>query len=240
MTTWITDPQAWLSLMTLTALEIVLGIDNVIVLTILVGRLPKNQQHLGRILGLSFAMVTRILLLLSLVWIIHLTAPLFTLFKMEFSGRDIILIAGGLYLMAQSIQEIHKNLEGESEAHIKVNKKVNFWGVIVQIGLIDIVFSLDSVITAVGLADHVPIMVLAIVISIIIMMVAAKSVGDFVDKHPTIKMLALSFLILIGTVLIADGFDFHIPRGYLYFAMAYSVVVETLNIKLRARFQDKN
>lgn len=233
---WLTDPQAWMALFTLTALEIVLGIDNIIILTILVGKLPQKDRQLGRLLGLSLAMATRIALLLSLVWIMQLTHPLFTIFNTAISGRDIILIVGGLFLIAKSTHEIHQSIEGGgSDAQtFKVKAHPHFISVIIQIGLIDIVFSLDSVITAVGLANQVSIMVIAIMISVIIMMFAAKSIGDFVDEHPTIKMLALSFLILIGVVLIADGLDFHIPKGYVYFTMAYSVLIEMLNLKVRA------
>lgn len=237
MTVWLTDPEAWIALITLTALEIVLGIDNIIILTILVAKLPTHTRQLGRILGLTFAMLTRILLLLSLVWVIHLTKPLFSIFGMGISARDIILIVGGLFLIWKSTYEIHQSMEGESEQiHIQ-GKKVSFWGVIVQIGLIDIVFSLDSVITAVGLANHIQIMIIAIIIAVIVMMFASKTIGEFVDAHPTIKMLALSFLLLIGVFLIAEGMDFHVPKGYLYFAMAFSVGVEMLNLRYRARRQ---
>jgi predicted tellurium resistance membrane protein TerC len=234
---WMTDPQAWIALFTLTALEIVLGIDNIIFLTILVGRLPKEEQQLARVLGLSFAMATRLALLFSLVWIMRLTEPLFTLFDTGFSGRDLILIFGGLFLMAKSTHEIHASLEephaSTPAAHPK--RKAKFFSIIIQIGIIDIVFSLDSVITAVGLVENLPIMVIAIVIAIIVMMLAAKTIGEIVDKHPTIKMLALSFLILVGFALVGEGMGLHIPKGYLYFAMAYSVLVEMLNIKLRGK-----
>lgn len=236
----ITDPQAWIALITLTSLEIVLGIDNIIILTILVGKLPPSERQFGRIFGLSLAMGTRILLLLSLVWVMKLTVPLFEVFGKGITGRDIILIGGGLFLIAKSTQEIHQNMEGDHEYHDDNKKRVSFLSVIIQIGLVDIIFSLDSVITAVGLVNQIPIMIIAIVISVLIMMFAAKAIGDFVDAHPTIKMLALSFLILVGVVLVADGMDFHIPRGYVYFAMAYSVVVEMLNLKFRAKRAKKN
>lgn len=236
---WITDPQAWMALFTLTALEIVLGIDNIIILTILVGRLPKKDRQLGRMLGLGLAMGTRIALLLSIVWIMQLVKPLFTVFNIEISGRDIILILGGLFLIAKSTHEIHQSLEGGgSDAEtFKVNGHPKFLSVIIQIALIDIVFSLDSVITAVGLANQVSIMVVAIVIAVLVMMFAAKTIGDFVDEHPTIKMLALSFLILIGVVLIGDGLDMHVPKSYIYFAMAYTVLVEMLNLKVRKKMK---
>lgn len=234
---WMTDPQAWIALLTLTALEIVLGIDNIIFLTILVGRLPKEEQQLARVLGLSFAMLTRLALLLSLVWIMHLTEPFFSLFGKGFSGRDLILIFGGLFLMAKSTHEIHASLEEpQASSHTPHTfRRVSFFSIILQIGIIDIVFSLDSVITAVGLVENLPIMIIAIVIAIIVMMLAAKTIGEIVDKHPTIKMLALSFLILVGFALIGEGMGLHIPKGYLYFAMAYSVLVEMLNIKLRSK-----
>jgi predicted tellurium resistance membrane protein TerC len=231
---WITDPEAWIALATLTALEIVLGIDNIIFLSIVVGRLAPHQRQLGRILGLAGAMFTRILLLLSLAWIMRLTAPLFTLFEQEISGRDIILILGGLFLLGKSTHEIHGSLEGEEETS-ETAIRGGFATVLIQIALIDIVFSLDSVITAVGMAEHVPVMVLAIVIAVIVMMLMAKTIGDFVDKHPTIKMLALSFLILVGVALLGDGFDLHIPKGYIYFAMAFSVCVELLNLRMRKK-----
>ncbi|MGI0116653.1 TerC family protein [Zooshikella sp. RANM57] len=231
---WLFDPQAWIALATLTALEIVLGIDNIIFISILVGRLPKNERQKGRLIGLSLAMVTRIVLLLSLTWIMQLTAPLFTVMAQEISGRDIILLAGGLFLIAKSTFEIHSSLEGP-EDHQHKQQQVSFIGVLVQIALIDIVFSFDSVITAVGLAQHVQVMIIAIIIAVLVMMVAAKSISDFVDRHPSIKMLALSFLVLIGTTLVAEGLDFHIPKGYIYFAMAFSFGVEMLNMRRRSR-----
>ena len=236
MLDWIADPNAWIALATLTALEIVLGIDNIIFLSVLVGRLPPQRRDIARRLGLGLAMGTRIALLLSLAWIMQLTTPLFTLWQ-EISGRDLILIGGGLFLLWKSVHEIHNSLEGDEDqdGDAPRAKAAGFAGVLVQIALIDIVFSLDSVITAVGLADQVAVMVLAIVISVAVMMIAAKPIGEFVDAHPTIKMLALAFLVLVGVTLIAEGFDAHVPKGYIYFAMAFSIAVETLNIRLRGR-----
>jgi predicted tellurium resistance membrane protein TerC len=231
---WLSDPQAWAALATLTALEIVLGIDNIIFISILVGRLPARQRHKARVLGLALAMITRLLLLLSLVWVMSLNTPLFELLGQEISGRDLILLGGGLFLLVKSTSEIHTSLEGEGES-TKHHAVASFAGVLVQIAIIDIVFSLDSVITAVGLAQQVAVMAIAIVIAVLVMMFAARAISDFVDKHPTIKMLALSFLILVGTALIAEGLDFHVPRGYIYFAMAFSVAVEMLNLRLRRR-----
>ena len=231
---WITQPEAWIALATLTALEIVLGIDNIIFISIIVGRLPKNQQGKGRIIGLGLAMLTRIALLLSITWVMGLTTGLFTLVSHTFSGRDLIFLGGGLFLLAKSTQEIHQSLEGEEEIK-KEGAGSNFIVTMVQIAVIDIVFSLDSVITAVGLADDVQVMIIAIMISIGIMMLAAKSISDFVEEHPTIKMLALSFLILVGVTLLAEGVGFEIPKGYIYFAMAFSVSVEMLNIRLRKK-----
>lgn len=234
---WISNPQAWIALASLTALEIVLGIDNIIFISVLVGRLPAGQRNRGRILGLGLAMVSRILLLLSLTWIMTLTAPFFALMGNEFSGRDLILIGGGLFLLAKSTHEIHIALEGKVEtAHKK--KAAGFFGVLIQIAVLDIVFSLDSVITAIGLAEHTIVMVLAIMIAVAIMMLSAGIIGDFVDDHPTIKMLALSFLILVGVSLLGDGFGFHIPKGYIYFSMAFSISVEVLNLRMR-RNRDK-
>ena len=231
---WIYEPQAWIALTTLTALEIVLGIDNIIFISILAGRLPAAQRNRGRTLGLMLAMLTRIGLLLSLTWVMSLTQPLFSVFAKTISGRDIILLGGGLFLLAKSTHEIHNNLEGADEEE-RSGKAAGFAGVLIQIAIIDIVFSLDSVITAVGLAQHLTIMVLAIVISVGVMMFAAAAISDFVETHPTIKMLALSFLLLVGFTLMGEGFGLHIPKGYIYFAMAFSVSVEMLNIKMRAR-----
>jgi predicted tellurium resistance membrane protein TerC len=229
---WLTSPEAWIALTTLTLLEIVLGVDNIIFISILVGRLPEAQRQRARLLGLGFAMGTRILLLLLLTWIMRLQATLFTVLNVDISGRDLILIGGGLFLLAKSTLEVHHALEGADD-HGQEPKYSGFVSVIVQIGLIDIVFSLDSVITAVGLADDVSVMIIAIVIAVGVMMFAAGAIGRFVDDHPTIKMLALSFLVLIGVALIAEGIDVHIPKGYIYFAMAFSVLVEMLNIRIR-------
>jgi predicted tellurium resistance membrane protein TerC len=235
---WLSDPQAWIALFTLTALEIVLGVDNIIFISILVGRLPEAQRQRARVLGLGFAMFTRIALLLSLAWVMTLTEPLITIGK-DISGRDLILVGGGLFLLWKSVHEIHNSLEGEADAHTAATAvRASFATVIVQIAIIDIVFSLDSVITAVGMVDEVPIMVLAIVIAVAVMMFAARPIGEFVDRHPTVKMLALSFLILVGMALVAEGWGYPIPKGYIYFAMAFSVVVEMLNIRVRARRQD--
>ena len=231
---WIFNLEIWIALLTLTALEIVLGIDNIIFITVLAGRLPKEHRNRGRIIGLAMAMITRILLLLSLTWIMGLTKPLFQMLSQDISGSDIILLFGGLFLLAKSTHEIHSNLEG-NEDHIEKPKVVSFASIIIQIALLDIIFSLDSVITAVGLVNQLPIMITAIIIAIIVMMVAAKSIGDFVESHPTIKMLALSFLILIGFSLIGEGLDFHIPKGYIYFAMAFSISIEMLNIRMRSK-----
>ena len=236
MLDWIGDPNAWVALATLSALEIVLGIDNIIFLSILVGRLPASRRNIARRLGLGLAMLTRILLLLSLAWIMQLTKPLFTLVQ-EISGRDLILIGGGLFLLWKSVHEIHNSLEGEGDDGKPAVHAVagNFVAILIQIAIIDIVFSLDSVITAVGLADDVEVMVLAIVASVVVMMFAARPIGEFVDAHPTIKMLALAFLVLVGVTLMAEGFDAHVPKGYIYFAMAFSVAVEMLNIRMRDR-----
>ena len=237
---WLLDPSAWMALATLTLLEIVLGIDNIIFISILVGKLPPEQRQRARVLGLGGAMFTRILLLLSLAWVMRLTHPLFSLFDEAVSGRDIILIVGGLFLLAKSTHEIHGSLEGSESGDESASGKVvhlGFMATLVQIAILDIIFSLDSVITAVGMASHVPVMILAIVIAVGVMMFAAKAIGDFVDNHPTIKMLALSFLILVVVALIAEGFDLHIPKGYIYFAMAFSLAVEMLNIHLRKSSQ---
>jgi predicted tellurium resistance membrane protein TerC len=231
---WILEPQAWVALVTLTALEIVLGIDNIIFISVLVARLPSARRQKARFIGLALAMISRIILLLSIVWVMGLTKPWFSLLSHEFSGRDIILIAGGMFLFVKSTFEIHDSLESV-EVHETGRMAVSFAGVLVQIMVLDIIFSLDSVITAVGLAQHVPIMILAIVIAVGVMMFSAGPIGDFVDTHPTIKMLALSFLILIGVTLVAEGLDFHIPKGYIYFAMGFSVCVEMLNLKIRKR-----
>jgi len=229
---WLTDPQAWIALLTLTVLEIVLGVDNVIFIAILAGKLPKAQQAKARQLGLALATFIRVGLLLSVAWMSRLTTPLFSVWNHEVSGRDLILMVGGLFLMYKSTREIHDKLEGEEHA-ANVKGKTSFSGTIVQILLLDIVFSLDSVITAVGMADHVPVMIAAIVIAIGFMLVFSGAISAFVDRHPTIKMLALSFLLLIGVALVAESFHHHIPKGYIYFAMAFSVFVEMLNLRLR-------
>lgn len=229
---WITNPEAWIALTTLLALEIVLGIDNIIFISILVGRLPPEQRETARRLGIGFAMLTRLALLFSLAWVISLTAPWFTIFDVEISGRDVVLIVGGLFLLAKSTHEIHTSMVDVAEESISTAQST-MTSIIIQIGVLDIVFSLDSVITAVGLVDHLSIMVIAVIGAVIVMLIAAKSIGDFVDTHPTIKMLALSFLMLIGFTLMAEGFDIHVPKGYIYFAMAFSVAVEMLNIRVR-------
>jgi predicted tellurium resistance membrane protein TerC len=228
------DPQTWLAFFTLAALEIVLGIDNIVFISILVGRLPARRRPLARNLGLGAAMVTRILLLLSITWVMALTEPLFSLLERSVSGRDLILLFGGLFLLAKATMEIHGSLEGEE--HREPSRAVaSFAGIIAQIGIIDIVFSLDSVITAVGLAKDVEVMVAAIIAAVLVMMWAAGPIGDFVDRHPTFKMLALSFLILVGVALVGEGLGLHIPKGYIYFAMAFSVGVELLNMRVRRR-----
>ena len=230
---WLT-PEILIALATLTFLEIVLGVDNIIFISILSGRLPPDQQPKARRIGLLLAMGTRILLLFSLAWVIRLTAPLFTVVGQEISGRDLILILGGLFLLAKSTHEIHERLEGE-EGHGGGKAAASFASVLVQIALLDIVFSLDSVITAVGMVDQVSVMITAVIISVLIMMVAAEPISAFVHRHPTVKMLALSFLLLIGMSLIAEGFNHHIPKGYVYFAMGFSVFVEALNLRMRKK-----
>lgn len=241
---FLSSPEAWISLLTLTVLEIVLGIDNIIFISILSGKLPTHQQKKGRQLGLALAMITRVLLLLSLTWVMTLTSELFNLgnligisnaewlSKLSISGRDLILIVGGLFLIYKSTHEIHDKLESAEEKEVK-GKVHSFTGVIIQILLLDIVFSLDSVITAVGMAEHVEVMIAAVVIAVIIMMFSASAISNFVNDHPTVKMLALSFLLLIGVSLLAEGLDQHIPKGYIYFAMAFSVLVEMLNLKMK-------
>ena len=235
------DPTSWVALLTLSALEIVLGIDNIIFISILVGRLPEAQRPRARVVGLSLAMGTRIALLFSIVWLTRLTQPWFTVAGNEFSGRDVVLIAGGLFLLAKSVLEIHHTLEGAADQR-SVRLFSSFTVIVVQIAIIDIVFSLDSVFTAVGLAsaEQVPIMVAAIVIAIIVMMLVSGSISDFVEKHPTVKILALAFLILVGVALVADGYGTHLPKGYLYFAMAFSVCVEMINLRLRKLLKSRN
>ncbi len=225
---WIADPNAWLALGTLTILEIVLGIDNIIFLSLVVAKLPKKQQHAARRLGLAGAMLMRLGLLASIAWVIRLTTPLFTLMDHSFSARDLILLFGGLFLLWKSSQEIHETIEGGGEEH-QTNVH-SFVGAIVQIMLLDIIFSLDSVITAVGLSDHLIIMMAAVVISVGVMMFAARSIGEFVERHPSVKMLALSFLILVGFTLVLESFSIHVPKGYIYFAMFFSMAVECLNL----------
>ena len=229
---WLTDPQVWIAFVTLTALELVLGIDNIVFISILAGKLPVEQQKKARLLGLGLAMFMRVALLFSLSWIIRLTAPLFTVVGQEISGRDLILIAGGLFLIGKSTFEIHERLEGE-EGHGTTRVAASFASVIVQILLLDAVFSLDSVITAVGMVEQIEIMIAAVVVAVLFMMAFAGPIGGFVERHPTVKILALSFLLLIGMTLIAEGLDRHIPKGYIYFAMAFSVFVEMLNLKAK-------
>jgi predicted tellurium resistance membrane protein TerC len=230
----LTDPQAWIAFATLTALELVLGIDNIVFISILVDKLPKDKQEMARRIGLFMAMFMRIGLLLVLSWIIGLVEPLFTVLQQEISGRDLILIGGGLFLIWKSTGEIHQTLEGE-EGHASAAVKATFAAVIVQIMIVDMVFSLDSIITAVGMVDELPVMIAAVVASVGLMMLFAASIGRFVSAHPTVKMLALSFLVVVGVALIAEGFDHHVPKGYIYFAMAFSVGVEMLNLRLRKR-----
>ena len=231
---WLTNPEIWIALVTLTFLEIVLGVDNVIFISILAGKLPRDQQASARRLGLGLAMLMRIGLLFSIAWVIRLTEPLFEVFNQEISGRDLILILGGLFLIAKSTHEIHDKLEGE-EGHASAAVGRSFRGVIIQILLLDIVFSLDSVITAVGMVDNIWVMVTAVVLAVAVMMFSAGFISNFVDRHPTVKILALSFLLLIGLALLADGFGQHIPKGYIYFAMGFSVFVEMINLKMRSR-----
>ena len=232
---WIFSPEAWLSLVTLTGLEIVLGIDNIIFIAILVGKLPPEQRDKGRILGLSLAMLTRIALLLSLFWIMKLTKPLFSVFDFTITGRDLVLILGGLFLIGKSTLEIHSSVSGEHEEHSASKGHASFWVVIAEIAVLDIVFSLDSVITAVGMANHIEIMILAVILAVGVMMFASKGISNFVDNNPTIKILALAFLILIGFTLVGEGLGMHVPKGYVYFAMAFSLCVELINIYARIK-----
>jgi predicted tellurium resistance membrane protein TerC len=231
---WLTNPEIWIALLTLTALEIVLGIDNIIFISILTDKLPENRQALARRVGLGLAMLMRILLLFSITWVIRLTEPLFTVFSQQISGRDLILIAGGLFLLGKATYEIHDKLEGE-EGHTNTRVKSTLGAVLVQIMLLDIVFSLDSVITAVGMVDELGVMIAAVVIAVGVMMVSAGAISTFVNRHPTLKMLALSFLILVGLVLVLEGFEQHISKGYIYFAIAFSLFVEFLNIRIYRR-----
>ncbi len=232
MLEWMSDPGAWVALATLTAVEIVLGVDNIVFISILVARLPAAHRQRARIAGLAVAMATRILLLFALTWVMGLSTPLFEVLGRGVSGRDLILFGGGLFLLWKSVHEIHRSLEGDGAA-VPGRASAALWIVLAQIAVLDVVFSLDSVITAVGLVDELPVMVLAIVIAVLVMMVAARPLGAFVDRHPTIKMLALSFLVLIGFTLIAESFGVRVPKGYVYFAMAFSVAVELLNLRLR-------
>jgi predicted tellurium resistance membrane protein TerC len=231
---WIDNPEAWVALATLTVLEIILGIDNIIFIGILVSRLPPEQRQRARVLGLSLAMISRIVLLLSLAWMMSLSAPLVSIYGMEISGRDVVLVGGGLFLLVKATMEIHTSMEGAEET-TEHRAMASMTAILIQIAILDIVFSLDSVITAVGLVEWVTVMVIAIVVAVLVMMLAAKPINEFIDAHPTVKMLALSFLVLVGVALIGEGFDMHIPRGYIYFAMAFSFVVEMLNIRLRRK-----
>jgi predicted tellurium resistance membrane protein TerC len=231
---WIADPQAWIAFVTLTVLELVLGVDNVVFISILAGKLPREQQGRARSVGLLGAMAMRVALLFSLSWVIGLTAPLFEVLSFEVSGRDLILLIGGMFLLAKATHELHQKLEGVGHER-KVGGDVSFAGVILQIMLLDMVFSLDSVITAVGMVKEIEVMIAAVVVAVIFMMVFAKPVSEFVDRHPTVKVLALSFLLLIGMALVADGAHHHIPKGYIYFAMGFSVFVEMVNLRVRGQ-----
>lgn len=235
---WLTSPEAWIALVTLTALEIVLGIDNIIFISILVSRLPEAQRNFARRIGLSLAMLTRLGLLFSISWVMSLTQPWFTIFSNSISGRDVVLIGGGLFLLAKATHEIHNSIEGADNDDSKVAATTSMGMVLLQIAILDIVFSLDSVITAVGLVEHVSLMAIAIILAVLVMLMAAKAIGEFVDNHPTIKILALAFLILVGVTLIIEGFDVHVPKGYIYFAMAFSVSVEFLNLRMRRKREE--
>ncbi|MFA0809819.1 TerC family protein [Microbulbifer epialgicus] len=235
---WVVSPEAWIALATLAALEIVLGIDNIIFISILVGRLQPKQREPARFIGITLAMVSRLVLLFSIVWIMGLVEPLFSIFGMEISGRDIILVGGGLFLIGKATHEIHNSLEG-AETDATSLGTAGFGVVLLQIAILDIVFSLDSVITAVGLVDEISIMAIAIVLAVIVMLIAAKPIGNFVDRHPTVKILALAFLIMVGLTLVVEGFDVHVPKGYIYFAMAFSMTVEMLNLRLRSKKERK-
>lgn len=234
------NPEAWAAFVTLTVLEVVLGIDNLVVLAILASRLPRHQQPMARKMGLIAALVTRVMLLSMLFWIAHLEKPLFTLMEVEFSWADLMLIAGGLFLLVKGTLEIHEKIEGHGEDEREVSAKSRFFTVVAQIAVVDIVFSFDSVITAIGVAEHLPVMVAAIVVSMIAMVFAIDWIGEFIERHPTVKILALSFVLLIGMTLIAEGFSFHIPRGYLYFAMAFSFMIEMINMAIRVKEERRN
>jgi len=235
---WLLDPHAWIALATLTLLEIVLGVDNIVFITILVGRLPPGERPRARFIGLALAMLTRLGLLFSLAWLMTLTTPLFTVTGTDLSGRDLILIGGGLFLLWKSVHEIHNSMEGAAQdGSAPLAAAAGFAAIVTQIAIIDIVFSLDSVITAIGMVEELAVMVVAIVLAVLVMLFAAKSIGEFVDRHPTIKMLALAFLILIGFALIGEGLGLHVPKGYIYFAMAFAVAVEMLNLRMRARLR---
>ncbi|MEV4574967.1 TerC family protein [Nonomuraea jabiensis] len=235
MLDWVTDPQIWIGFFTLVALEIVLGIDNIIFISILAGKLPPEQRDRARVLGLGAALITRLLLLLALSWVVQLTEPLFAVFGHEISGRDLILLLGGLFLLGKSVTEIGHSMDGPVGKDGKKAAAASFAAVIIQIMVLDIVFSLDSVITAVGMVDELGVMIAAVVVAVLVMLFASGPISRFVDRHPSIKMLALAFLVLIGVVLIAEGFGQHIPKGYIYFAMAFSLVVELLNIRARSK-----
>lgn len=239
MISWITDPNIWASLIALTAMEIVLGIDNVVFISVIVSRLPREISARARKIGLSLALIFRIALLVGITWLIGLTAPLFELFGQPFSWRDLILIAGGLFLIVKATREIHLGIEGDDEEAKPGSRAEQFFSVILQIALIDLVFSVDSIVTAIGMAQHVEVMVVAVVLAMLVMYVASGPVAEFIERHPTTKTLALSFLLLIGAALVADGLDFHIPRGYIYFAMAFSAAVETVNVMMAARRRAK-
>jgi len=232
---WLTDPQAWIALATLTLLEIVLGVDNIVFISILSGRLPAEQQAKARTLGLGMALAGRVVLLLSITWVMGLTADLFHVADRGISGRDVILLVGGLFLLFKATHEIHASLEGDEDEARGAAKPPSFAGAIAQILVLDLVFSLDSVITAVGMANDLAIMIAAVVIAILFMMWSARAVADYIHRHPTVKMLALSFLLLVGVALIADAFEVHLPRGYIYFAMGFSIFVEFLNLKIRGK-----
>ncbi len=232
---WLTDPGIWASFITLTAMEIVLGIDNIVFISVIVARLSEPVRTRARRIGLALALVFRVIMLLGITWLIGLTAPLFTAFGQEVSWRDLILILGGLFLLAKATHEIHNDIEGDDGAGLLAGADAGFLAIILQIALIDLVFSIDSIVTAIGIAEHVEVMIAAVVVSMVVMYVASGAVSGFIERHPTTKMLALSFLILIGAALVADGIEFHIPRGYIYFAMAFSTAVEAINVLARRR-----